>query len=173
MPPRVAEAMDDGQKWAVGACREALLDYGWPDRPLDTERTAVILGNAMAGEQHYLTALPIDFPEYARGARPRPSFAALPGERARRRRRGAARQRSTAACRRDHRGHHAGRARQHHGRAGGQPASTSAARTSSSTPRARRRMAALDAAIEGLARATFDAVLTGGVDSQHGVPAPS
>ena len=28
-----------------------------PERPLDTDRTAVILGNAMAGEKHYLTAL--------------------------------------------------------------------------------------------------------------------
>ena len=34
-------------------------------RPLNPDRTAVILGNAMAGEKHYLTALRIFFPEYA------------------------------------------------------------------------------------------------------------
>ena len=39
--------------------RQALLDYGWPGRALDLDRTAVILGNAMAGEKHYLTALRI------------------------------------------------------------------------------------------------------------------
>ena len=37
-----------------------------PKRPLNTERTAVILGNAMAGEKHYLTSLRAFFPEYAR-----------------------------------------------------------------------------------------------------------
>ncbi|HQR37266.1 MAG TPA: beta-ketoacyl synthase N-terminal-like domain-containing protein, partial [Blastocatellia bacterium] len=45
IPPRVAESMDDVQKWAVSASREALLDFGYPDRPLDLENTAVILGN--------------------------------------------------------------------------------------------------------------------------------
>src|SRR5690349_3104812 len=53
VPPRVADAMDDAQKWAVACTRQALDDYGYPDRALNTERTAVILGNAMAGEKHY------------------------------------------------------------------------------------------------------------------------
>ena len=78
VPPRVGEAMDRGQKWSVGACREALLDYGYPDRALDTERTAVVLGNAMAGDQHYLTALPIYLPEYVEELDRLPSFTALP-----------------------------------------------------------------------------------------------
>ena len=30
IPPRVGEAMDDAQKWAVACTRAALLDYGWP-----------------------------------------------------------------------------------------------------------------------------------------------
>jgi len=77
IPPRVSDAMDDGQKWAVACSRATLLDYGHPHRPLDLERTAVILGNAMAGEQHYLTALRIYFPEYARELAAAPSFAAL------------------------------------------------------------------------------------------------
>ena len=62
IPPRVADAMDESQKWAIACTREALEDYGYPERPLDTDRTAVILGNAMAGEKHYLTALRVYFP---------------------------------------------------------------------------------------------------------------
>ena len=65
IPPRVTDAMDQAQKWAIAATREALEDYGYPKRPLDTDRVAVILGNAMAGEKHYLTALRVYFPEYA------------------------------------------------------------------------------------------------------------
>ncbi len=77
IPPTVSDAMDDAQKWAVASARMALLDYGWPDRDLAGERTAVILGNAMAGEKHYLTALRIAFPELARELAKAPSFAAL------------------------------------------------------------------------------------------------
>ena len=49
-------------------------------RPLDRERTAVILGNAMAGEKHYLTSLRLAFPELARDLDDAPSFAALPAD---------------------------------------------------------------------------------------------
>src|SRR5579871_4484232 len=66
VPPKVVDAMDEAQKWAIACTRQALEDYGYPRRPLNTERTAVILGNAMAGEKHYLTVLRIQFPEYAR-----------------------------------------------------------------------------------------------------------
>ena len=65
IPPRVTDAMDQAQKWAIAATREALEDYGYPKRPLDPDRVAVILGNAMAGEKHYQTALRVNFPEYA------------------------------------------------------------------------------------------------------------
>jgi acyl transferase domain-containing protein len=78
IPPRVAQEMDDGQKWAISCTREALLDYGYPERPLDPERTAVILGNAMAGEKHYLTALRIMLPEFADELAASPNFMALP-----------------------------------------------------------------------------------------------
>ncbi|MBK8256977.1 MAG: SDR family NAD(P)-dependent oxidoreductase [Polyangiaceae bacterium] len=78
IPPKVADAMDGGQKWAVACTREALLDYGAPERPIDRMRTAVILGNAMAGEKHYLTALRVFFPEYAKALSNAPSFASLP-----------------------------------------------------------------------------------------------
>jgi acyl transferase domain-containing protein/acyl carrier protein len=80
VPPRVADAMDETQKWAIAATREALLSYGWPERPLSAERTAVILGNAMAGEKHYLTSLRILLPEIAQELGSAPSFAALPPE---------------------------------------------------------------------------------------------
>jgi acyl transferase domain-containing protein len=70
--------MDGAQKWAIAATREALEDYGYPKRSLDLDRTAVIVGNAMAGEKHYLTALRVFFPEYAHELAESPSFAALP-----------------------------------------------------------------------------------------------
>jgi acyl transferase domain-containing protein/acyl carrier protein/NAD(P)-dependent dehydrogenase (short-subunit alcohol dehydrogenase family) len=78
IPPRVVDAMDEAQRWAIACTREALEDFGYPERPLDTDRTAVILGNAMAGEKHYLTALRVYFPEYARQLSQSASFAALP-----------------------------------------------------------------------------------------------
>ena len=78
LPPKVTDAMDRTQKWAIVASREALADYGYPNQPLDADRTAVVFGNAMGGEQHYLTTLPIYFPEYAEELREAPSFASLP-----------------------------------------------------------------------------------------------
>ncbi|HET8979037.1 MAG TPA: SDR family NAD(P)-dependent oxidoreductase [Solirubrobacteraceae bacterium] len=80
VPPRVADAMDESQKWAVACTRMALTDAGWPERPLDSERTAVIIGNALSGEKHYLTALRITFPEVARALQDTHSFAALPAD---------------------------------------------------------------------------------------------
>ena len=78
IPPRVVDAMDIAQKWAIACTRQALEDYGYPGRQMDLNRTAVILGNAMAGEKHYMTALRIYFPEYARELEESASFAALP-----------------------------------------------------------------------------------------------
>ncbi len=78
IPPRVVEAMDGTQKWAIACTREALEDYGYPKRPFDPDRTAVILGNAMAGERHYLTSMRVFFPEYAHELAESTSFAALP-----------------------------------------------------------------------------------------------
>ncbi len=78
VPPRVVDAMDEAQKWAIACTREALEDYGYPKKSIPADRTAVILGNAMAGERHYLTALRVYFPEYARELAASPSFSALP-----------------------------------------------------------------------------------------------
>jgi len=80
IPPRVADAMDVGQQWAVAGARACFADYGMPDRELDLDRTAVVLGNAMAGEQHYLTALRIHLPRFERALAGAPSFAALPDD---------------------------------------------------------------------------------------------
>ena len=78
IPPRVSAAMDQTQQWAIECTREALEDYGYPKRPLDLERTAVILGNAMGGEKHYFTVMRVLFPEFARELAEGESFAALP-----------------------------------------------------------------------------------------------
>ncbi len=77
MPPKVAASMDEGQQWAVTIAADALADYGYPDRPLDTERTGVILGTAMGGELHYVTSQRIVFPEYVRWLRSAPEFQKL------------------------------------------------------------------------------------------------
>ncbi|MDY7106158.1 MAG: SDR family NAD(P)-dependent oxidoreductase [Actinomycetota bacterium] len=77
VPPKVSDAMDRTQQWSVGAARQALVDYGYPDRPLDAERTAVVLGNAMAGDQHYRTALRVFTAEYLDELAKAPSFSAL------------------------------------------------------------------------------------------------
>ena len=78
IPPKVGEAMDRTQKWALVGARQALTDFGYPERPLDRGRTAVILGNAMGGDLHYETATRISYPEVARELQRAPSFAELP-----------------------------------------------------------------------------------------------
>src|SRR5271166_6094354 len=78
IPPRVVAAMDESQKWAIACTREALEDYGYPKRPLNTDRTAVILGNAIGGEKHYFTVARVLFPEFARELAESTSFAGLP-----------------------------------------------------------------------------------------------
>ncbi|MEI8166496.1 MAG: beta-ketoacyl synthase N-terminal-like domain-containing protein, partial [Chloroflexales bacterium] len=77
VPPKVAAAMDQGQQWAVTIAAEALADAGYPDRPLNTENTGVILGTAMGGELHYITNQRIVFPEFAQRLRASAAFSAL------------------------------------------------------------------------------------------------
>ncbi|MFH0901971.1 MAG: polyketide synthase, partial [Pseudomonadota bacterium] len=80
IPPRVAAAMDDGQKWVVAAAAEALRDAGHPDRPLDLATTGVIIGAAMGGELHYISSLRVLAPEYRRALKATPAFAKLSEE---------------------------------------------------------------------------------------------
>jgi malonyl CoA-acyl carrier protein transacylase len=168
IPPRVASAMDDGQKWAIACTREALEDYGYPKRGLDVERTAVILGNAMAGERHYLTALRVYFPEYARELAASKSFASLPeGVR-----------RSIANELHERMDRHlpevtedtmpgelsnciAGRIANLFNMRGPNFVTDAACASA---------IAAINAAVEGLKANQFDAVITGGVDRNMGAP---
>ena len=168
IPPRVVDAMDGAQKWAIACVREALLDYGHPERPLDFDRTAVILGNAMAGEKHYLTSFRIYFPEYARELAESPSFAALP-----------------EPVRREI-------TRELHDRIGqhlppvtedsmpGELANCIAGRLANvfnfhgpnfvCDAACASAMAAISSGIEGLVQNEFDAVITGGIDRNMGAP---
>ena len=80
IPPRVLEHMDEAQQWAIAATRQALLHFGFPQRKLDTNRTAVILGNALGGEKHYTTTMRIRAPEFMQALSAVPSFQGLPKE---------------------------------------------------------------------------------------------
>ena len=78
IPPKVAEQMDQGQRWAVSAARSALVEAGWPGWDVDTDRVAVILGNAIGGEKHYQSSMRIKLPEVLRHLGAAPSLTALP-----------------------------------------------------------------------------------------------
>jgi malonyl CoA-acyl carrier protein transacylase len=78
MPPKVAAAMDEGQQWGLTVAADVLAAYGYPQRPLNTERTATIIGTAMGGELTFITTERIAFPEFARALTAVPEFAGLP-----------------------------------------------------------------------------------------------
>ncbi len=80
VPPKVADQMDDGQRWAISAARSALLDAGWPDWTTDPDNVAVVIGNAIGGEKHYETNMRIELPEVLRELVNAESFAALPAD---------------------------------------------------------------------------------------------
>jgi len=168
LPPRVVDAMDGAQKWAIAATREALEDYGYPKRPLDLDRTAVILGNAMAGEKHYLTALRVFFPEYAHELEGIASFAALPE---------AVRSDITRELH-DRMGHHLPEVTEDS--MPGELANCIAGRIANlfnfhgpnyvCDAACASAMAAISSAAEGLIEHDFDAVVTGGIDRNMGAP---
>ncbi len=166
IPPTVLAVMDETQKWAVSACRTALLDYGWPTHSLDTSRTAVILGNAMSGENHYRTALRIYAPEFVHALQATPEFETLPPDLRRALTQGMVaqiRQRIAAITEDTMPGELANIIA---GRVAnllnlGGPNFVADAACASS-------FAALEAAVRGLHAGHFDAVLTGGVDRNMG-----
>ncbi|MBW2700285.1 MAG: type I polyketide synthase, partial [Deltaproteobacteria bacterium] len=80
IPPRVAESMDDVQKWAVEASSEALRDSGYEQKDFDRERCAVIIGNALAGEFHYMSTLRVYLPKFAQALRDTEQYRALAPE---------------------------------------------------------------------------------------------
>ena len=73
IPPKVADQMDDGQRWAISAARSALVDAGWPDWNVDPDNVAVVIGNAIGGEKHYESNMRIELPEMLRDLESSPS----------------------------------------------------------------------------------------------------
>ena len=78
IPPTVLAQMDFTQQWGIAASHQALSDYGYPERTLDPERMAVILGNSNAGERHYRTTMRILLPEYVQALEGSEAFRNLP-----------------------------------------------------------------------------------------------
>jgi acyl transferase domain-containing protein len=168
IPPRVVDAMDEAQKWAIACTREALEDYGYPKRPLDLDRTAVIFGNAMAGEKHYLTSLRIFFPEYDRELTNGSTFRSLP-------------EGIREAIRQElheHIAHHLPEVTEDS--MPGELANCLAGRVANvfnfhganftTDAACASAMAAITAAVEGLVEGHFDAAITGGIDRNMGAP---
>ncbi|GAP06224.1 polyketide synthase [Anaerolinea thermolimosa] len=167
IPPRVLEQMDQAQQWAIAATRQALLDYGYPQRAVNQSRTAVIIGNALGGEKHYVTSLRIRAPEFLRALSSVPEFQTLPealqkalleGMREKIRK-------STPEITEDTMPGElsnviAGRVANVFNFQGTNFVTDAACASS---------LAALQAAIEGLNHHQFDLVVTGGVDSMMGV----
>jgi acyl transferase domain-containing protein len=80
IPPSVAAHFDEGQMWSISAARSALLDAGWPDWGVDSDRVGVILGSALGGDKYVRTTMRIGYPEFDRELAASPSFAALPAD---------------------------------------------------------------------------------------------
>ncbi|MHA2357890.1 MAG: beta-ketoacyl synthase N-terminal-like domain-containing protein, partial [Candidatus Heimdallarchaeaceae archaeon] len=66
IPPKIAEKMDDVQKWSLDAAKEALEDAGIPTDGKKRLPIAVIVGNAIGGENARATNRRIFFPEVIR-----------------------------------------------------------------------------------------------------------
>ncbi len=79
VPPMVAKQMDEGQRWTISAARAALVDAGWPNWGVDSDKVAVVLGNAIGGEKHYRSSMRIEMPEFVQALTNSPAFAALDG----------------------------------------------------------------------------------------------
>jgi len=169
IPPNVLAVMDNTQKWAIAAAREALLDYGFPQRPLDPTRVAVILGNSMAGENQYNTSFRVRLPEYLEALRELEVFRDLPPDVQRTLLEGVAakiRAKLPPITEDTMPGELAniiaGRVANVFNFSGANFVTDAACASS---------LAALQAAIEGLNAYQFDAVLTGGVDGNMSIDA--
>jgi hypothetical protein len=80
IPPKVAAAMDPVQKWVVESTRQALADSGYDRKDFNRNRTAVIIGNALAGELQHITNHRVYLPRYMRQLRSTQTFQELPEE---------------------------------------------------------------------------------------------
>jgi malonyl CoA-acyl carrier protein transacylase len=169
IPPRVLAQIDEAQQWAISASFQALQDYGYPERYLDPDRLAVILGSALGGEHHYKTTIRIHLPEYLDILASLPDFQNLDGDVQASLLQGLSRglQSSTPAVTEDTMPGElsniiAGRVANVFNFSGPNFVTDAACASS---------LAALQSAMEGLASHKFDAVLTGGVDRNMGVEA--
>ncbi|MBI5510688.1 MAG: SDR family NAD(P)-dependent oxidoreductase [Deltaproteobacteria bacterium] len=77
IPPKVADNMDQVQQWALASAAQALEDYGYPNRPLDTDRIGVVLGTAMGGDLHLDTHARVVLPEIMEALGTVPQFQTL------------------------------------------------------------------------------------------------
>ncbi len=166
IPPRVMTQIDEGQQWAIAASFQALKDYGYPERHLDPERVAVILGSAMGGEHHYQTTVRIHLPEYLDILSRLPDFKNLAQDVQKSLLEGltGGLRSSTPAITEDTMpgelsNINAGRVANVFNFSGPNYVTDAACASS---------LAALQSAVEGLASKKFDAVLTGGVDRNMG-----
>jgi malonyl CoA-acyl carrier protein transacylase len=74
IPPKVADMMDEVQQWALAASAQALEDYGYPAKTLDTDRVGVVLGTAMGGDLHLDTHARVVLPEMLEALSNTPDF---------------------------------------------------------------------------------------------------
>ncbi|MCO5308806.1 MAG: acyltransferase domain-containing protein [Austwickia sp.] len=84
IPPTVAKQMDEGQRWAISASRAALVEAGWPNWKVDGDRVAVIFGNAIGGEKHYVSSNRVRLPEVVKHLEKVPSLTSLDSDTQRR-----------------------------------------------------------------------------------------
>ena len=169
VPPKVADQMDDGQRWAISAARSALLDAGWPDWNIDPDNVAVVIGNAIGGEKHYESNLRIELPGVLQDLESTESFAALsPDQRA-----------HIISEMRDHFLAHFGEINED--TMPGELANVMAGRIANlfnfrgpnftTDAACASGLAAMSVAVEGLVDHRFDAAITGGIDHNMGVAA--
>ncbi|MBE0684725.1 MAG: beta-ketoacyl synthase, partial [Anaerolineaceae bacterium] len=78
IPPTVLAQMDFTQQWGIAASHQALSDYGYPERNVDPDRMAVVIGNSNAGERHYRSTMRILLPEYVQALEQSDTFRNLP-----------------------------------------------------------------------------------------------
>ena len=159
-----------GQQWAVSAARSALLDAGWPDWEVDPERVAVILGQ----RARWREALPDDAARSTSPSSPAtcgeaPSFAALPADV------------RAAILEEWHEQFLAHEPEITEDTMPGELANVMAGRVANlfnfrgpnftTDAACASALAAMSAAVQGLASGDYDAVITGGVDRNMGVNA--
>lgn len=85
IPPKVAQHIDDPQKWVLVAATEALVSAGYCNvqgsnlelGAFDRARTAVIFGNSMGGELKADAIIRVMFPAVASWIRATPTFQSL------------------------------------------------------------------------------------------------